>query len=84
MTDTPNRKACPKCGGPIQGGHVDYTGLSKGQVVFVVAGEPTKPNLAAAFRQGLQDIAPDQRFVLRGLRCADCGYVEFFADEQLG
>jgi predicted nucleic-acid-binding Zn-ribbon protein len=76
MTDTPNRKSCPKCGGPVQGGYLD-------EAVFVVPGEPTEKSLVAAFKQGIQDQAPDHRFALRGLRCANCGFVEFHADEEI-
>jgi hypothetical protein len=83
MSDITNRKACPKCGGPIQGGYVEPTVPLHAQIVFIVPGEPTKSSIVAAFKQGMKDTAPDQRFALRGLRCADCGFVEFFADESV-
>jgi len=83
MTDTPNRKACPKCGGPVQGGHVDETAFVQSQIIFVVPGEPTHKSFVAAVVQGMRDSAPDRRYALRGLRCADCGFIELFADESL-
>jgi len=53
------------------------------KLVFVVAGERTSVNPIKAFKQGLQDTAANEAFLLRGHRCSACGRVELLALDQI-
>ena len=81
--------ACPKCGGTMQVGIASAEGLlfgskaSEGQprLLFVTLGEATSMNPVKAFKQGLAGEPTNQGFLIRGLRCATCGYLELYATD---
>jgi hypothetical protein len=56
---------------------------SEGQprLMFVTLGEATSPNPVKAFKQGLAEELANEGFLIRGLRCAACGYLELYATD---
>jgi hypothetical protein len=82
---------CPKCGGTMQVGVASAEGLlfgskaSEGQprLMFVTLGEATSPNPVKAFKQGLAEEPANEGFLIRGSRCAACGYLELYATDPI-
>ena len=80
---------CPKCGGTMQFGVAQaesliVASLAKGglpRLIFVTLGNATAKNPITAFKQGLADNRANQGFLIRGERCADCGFLELFATD---
>jgi hypothetical protein len=83
--------SCPKCGWTMQVGVASAEGLlfgskaSEGQprLMFVTLGEPTSTNPVKAFKQGLAEEPANEGFLIRGSRCATCGYLELYATDPI-
>jgi predicted nucleic-acid-binding Zn-ribbon protein len=81
---------CPKCGGIVERGFTTALGLIGGdkteglvsQLLFVVPGARVASNPIRAFKQGLADEPSNRSYRLNGLRCSNCGFVEFYAEEK--
>jgi len=81
--------ACPKCGGAMEAGVTRAPGLvgsgaadiERPQLVFVALGTPTSTNPAKAFQQGLQGEPGSRPYLIRGVRCAMCGFLELYAKD---
>jgi len=80
---------CPKCGGTMVAGVTSAVGLVGGLVhnpekpwlKFVVLGTPTSANPIKAFGQGLEDEPGNAGFLIRGIRCGECGFLELYATD---
>ena len=78
---------CPKCGGTMENGFTTAEGLiggkklrgQKSQLEFVVSGTPTARNPLEAFRQGTLQEPGDDSYQITGVRCSQCGFIEFYA-----
>lgn len=79
---------CGKCGGDMEEGMARVPGTIGGgglnsqegpNLYFIVPGTPPDPNPLKAFAQGLADEPSDRPYRIRGMRCAQCGFVELYA-----
>jgi hypothetical protein len=83
-------RTCPKCDGTMEAGVATAYGLLFGGVIpkeeprllFVVPGTTTSLNLLVAFKQGLEDELANRGYLIVGLRCAKCGFLEFYAKQK--
>jgi hypothetical protein len=82
--------ACPKCGGAMEAGVTSATGLlgtlaspDDPRLMFVTLGTPTSANPLKAFKQGTAGEQANQGFLIRGKRCAACGFLELFATDPI-
>lgn len=67
---------CPKCGHSMERGFVANSGYS-GPSVFV----ERKPDYSAWY--GGVNIDDRRAWVLRGYRCMECGYIEFYGKTEI-
>ena len=50
------------------------------QIGFLVPGTPTPVSPIKAFQQGLRgEGEPNRLYEISGMRCSECGYLEFYA-----
>jgi hypothetical protein len=85
-----NMNDCPKCGGAMEAGVASAEGLLFGskasegvpRLIFVTTGTSTSRNPIKAFQQGLAEEPANQSRLIRGFRCASCGYLEFYATDS--
>jgi len=81
---------CPKCGGATAAGVAGAEGLlfaparsaDEPRLTFTVLGTPTSSNPVKAFAQGMADEPATRRFLVRGLRCSHCGFLELYAIDE--
>ena len=80
--------ACLKCGGAMEVGVASAKGLlgsfaSAGdpRLMFITLGQPTSANPVKAFKQGIAGERPNEGFLIRGKRCAACGFLELYATD---
>jgi len=52
------------------------------RLIFVSTGTSTSRNPIKAFQQGLAEEPANKSYLIRGLRCANCGYLELYATER--
>jgi hypothetical protein len=60
----------------------EKTANEESQLLFFIPGSPTSWNPIKAFQQGLQDEKVTQTFAVVGSRCANCGYLELYAEAK--
>jgi len=51
-------------------------------LLFVVPGTTTSINPLVAFKQGIEDEPANRGYLIVGLRCAKCGFLEFYAKQK--
>ena len=86
MNDT-----CPKCGGTMQPGASAARDISiaaadpaRPSLIFVLPGPPASSHPIRSFPQGRIDEPGDRIFVVQGMRCAKCGFLELYAVDEYG
>jgi hypothetical protein len=56
----------------------EQPGTQVAELLFVVAGTPTAWNPIRAFKQGVEDEPADRGYRIEGMRCTQCGFLEFY------
>lgn len=79
--DEPSPPRCAKCGGAVERVHMGYL-VMEGRTGPTLPVRCVKGKSRGRFWRGRPAVDVEAQYRIRALRCASCGFLELYADEE--